>query len=62
MGSSWKKAVVVLASCGALGACHSGVDDGIARAATHPVPHVAADPGKYELPAIAQPPDRVIDL
>jgi hypothetical protein len=62
MGSTWKKAVLMLASCGALGACQGGVDDEIARTATQPVPHVAADSGKYELPAIVQPPDRVIDL
>jgi len=62
MGSTWKKAVVMLASCGALGACHGAVDDEIARAAPHPAPHVAADPGKHELPAIVQPPDQAIDL
>jgi hypothetical protein len=68
MGSTWKKAVVLLASCGALGACGSSGDQAvsarpqIAQPATARAQGAAVDPAKYDPLTIAQPADRVIDL
>jgi hypothetical protein len=68
MGSTWKKAVVLLASCGALGACGSPGDQAVsdrpqlAQPATAQAQGAAVAPGKYAPLPIAQPADRVIDL
>jgi len=66
MGSIWTKAVLLLASCGAIAGC--GRSDGatVSRpqgvaAATTAQLRVAgeADPGKYDIVTIGQPADRV---
>jgi hypothetical protein len=68
MGSTWKTAVVLLASCGALGACGCSGDQAvsarpqIAQPATARAQGAAVDPAKYDPLTIAQPADRVIDL
>jgi hypothetical protein len=69
MRSTWTKAVVLLASCGALVACE-GLETEAISARPHsalPVPpHVQsavdADPGKYDVLKMAQPADRVVEF
>lgn len=68
MGSTWKKAVVLLASCGALAACGSSADQAVgtrpqlAQPAIAQAQGAAVDRAKYDPLTIAQPTDRVVDL
>jgi hypothetical protein len=70
MRSTWTKAVLLLASCGALAAC--GLPDGkvasispqgASAVTTAQVQAIGdTDPGKYDVLPIAQPADRVVEF
>ena len=66
MGSTWTKAVLLLAACGAIAGCGRSDGGAVSRpqgvaAATTAQVRVAreADPGKYDIVTIGQPANRV---
>ena len=69
MRSTWAKAVLLLASCGALVACDgqggqvvSSRPQSTSPATGHAQGAVDADPGKYDVVKMAQPADRVVEF
>jgi hypothetical protein len=66
MGSTWTKAVLLLAACGAIAGCGRSDGGAVSRPQGVAVPMTAqvrvageADPGKYDIVTIGQPADRV---
>jgi hypothetical protein len=69
MRSIWAKAVLLLASCGALVACDGQGGQAVSNrpqsafpATGHVQGAVDADPGKYDVVKMAQPADRVVEF
>jgi hypothetical protein len=69
MRSTWAKAVLLLASCGALLACDSQGGQAVSSrpqsafpATGHVQSAVDANPGKYDVMKMAQPADRVVEF